>query len=223
MLHQEYDRKGSVWLQDHVDLEPLSTLKQEHILVIPLGKSPMIATQTYTLLQESEEEGRPRIPTVAVVYPEQSLPISNGARLLKRQFELRRVEFLQYPVRGFKDVDSVEACNAYLGTLLAAIEDLRRKYPARQIALSLSGGRKGMSALTLIAAQQASIKRLYHTPITDLELEKRIEKETGLDALKKLPTDEDRAKRLFLAEYGLEHVQLFTIPVIPFQSASSQI
>lgn len=178
----------------------------------------MIVTQTYTLLQESEEEGRPRIPTVAVVYPEQSSPIINGARMLKRQFKLRQVEFLQYPVRGFKDVNSVEACNAYLNALFAAIEGLRRKYPDRELALSLSGGRKGMSALTLLAAQRAGIERLYHTLITDLELEKQIEKESSLGALKKLPTDEARAKRLFLTEYGLERLQLFTIPVIPFAS-----
>ncbi|MGC9396921.1 MAG: CRISPR-associated ring nuclease [Anaerolineae bacterium] len=219
MLHQEYDRQGCVWFRDHTNLKPLSALKQDYILVVPLGKSPMIATQTYTLLQESEEGGRPRIPTVTIVYPEQSPPVNNGVRLLKRQFELRQVEFIPYPIRGFKDVDSTEACNAYLGTLLTAIEDLRKKYPDRQIALSLSGGRKGMSVLALFAAQWAGIERLYHTLITDLELEKQVEQETSLDALKKLPTDGAKAKRLFLAEYGVEHFQLFTIPVIPFQSS----
>lgn len=210
------------WQIEHASREPCRRLvdldARERILLVPLGKSPMIVTQTYTLLQESEEEGRPRIPTVAVVYPEQSSPIINGARMLKRQFKLRQVEFLQYPVRGFKDVNSVEACNAYLNALFAAIEGLRRKYPDRELALSLSGGRKGMSALTLLAAQRAGIERLYHTLITDLELEKQIEKESSLGALKKLPTDEARAKRLFLTEYGLERLQLFTIPVIPFAS-----
>ncbi len=214
------------WQVEHARREPCRRLvdldARERTLLVPLGKSPMIATQTYTLLQESEEEGRPRISTVGVVYPEQSPPIGNGARMLKRQFEQRQVEFLQYPVRGFKDVDSVEACNAYLGALLAAIGDLRGKYPDRDLALSLSGGRKGMSALTLLAAQRAGIERLYHTLITDLALERQIDREASLSALKKLPTDEARAKHLFLTEYGLERLQLFTIPVIPFASGDTK-
>jgi hypothetical protein len=48
----------------------------------------------------------------------------------------------------------------------------------------------------------------------DIELEKRIEQETNLDALDQLPTDAARARRLFLEAYDREHFQLFSIPVI---------
>ena len=131
----------------------------------------MIATQTYTLLQESEEEGKPNIPTVAVLYPEYHDVIENGVDLLEEQFEERGVEFKRFPIEEVEDIDSLENCNLYLKTLLEAIENLRSLYPERSIALSLSGGRKGMSALTLFAAQRAGIEQVYHSLITDIELE----------------------------------------------------
>ena len=184
------------------------------ILLVPLGTSPMIATQTYTLLQESEEEGKPNIPTVAVLYPEYHDVIENGVDLLEEQFEERGVEFKRFPIEEVEDIDSLENCNLYLKTLLEAIENLGSLYPERSIALSLSGGRKGMSALTLFAAQRAGIEQVYHSLITDIELEKRIEEETNLDALDELPTNDARANRLFLKEYDRNYFQLFTIPVI---------
>jgi len=187
---------------------------RERTLLVPLGLSPMIATQTYTLLKESEDEGKPKIPTVAVLYPEYHDVIENGVDLLKEQFKERGVEFKCFPIEEVEDIDSPENCESYLQTLLKAIETLRRLYPERSIALSLSGGRKGMSALTLFAAQRAGIEQVYHTLITDIKLEKRIEEETNLDALDKLPTDEARAKRLFLEEYDHSKFQLFSIPVI---------
>ena len=200
--------------QPYKHISQLNT--RERILLVPLGTSPMIATQTYTLLQESQDEGKPNIPTVAVLYPEYHDVIENGVDLLEEQFEERGVEFKRFPIEEVEDIDSPEDCECYLQTLLAAIEELRTQYPERSIALSLSGGRKAMSALTLFAAQRAAIEQVYHTLITDIELEERIEEETNLNALDKLPTDDARAKRLFLEEYDHSHFQLFAIPVIPF-------
>jgi len=215
----QYDPTRDEWLAS-VDRQPYKRLSEleerDYVLLAPLGKTPMIATQTYTLLRESEEEGRPDIPTVAVLYPKRSALIRKGVRMLRKQFERRGVEFITYPIDDLRDVDSEEACEIYLGALLAAIDDLRSKYPDRELALSLSGGRKGMSALTLFAAQQAGVERLYHTLITDIELEERIEDETTLDALDGLPTDDDQAQRLFLEKYDQGQFELFTIPVIPF-------
>jgi hypothetical protein len=115
-------------------------------------------------------------------------------------------------------VDSKEGCETYLGTLLSTIDRLRSDYPDRDIALSLSGGRKGMSALTLFAAQQVGIERLYHTLITDIALEEHIEEETSIDALDCLPTNEAQSQRLFLEAYDREKFELFKIPIIPFAS-----
>lgn len=206
------------WQVDHASREPVLCLAdlnaRERILLVPLGRAPMVVTQTYTLLRESPTEGRPQIPLVAVIYPEQSGSIGNGVRLLKKQFKLKGVDFCEYPLRGLRDVDSAAACETYLRTLLDAIEDLRQKHPDRQIALSLSGGRKGMSALTLFAAQRAGIEQVFHTLIADAELECCVEEETTIIALNKL-SDTAQARRLFLEEYDKTRLELFSIPVIP--------
>ncbi|MBU0496238.1 MAG: hypothetical protein KKA73_07135 [Chloroflexi bacterium] len=215
MLHEDYDRKGAVWYKDHSRAVPISRLEQECILLVPLGKSPMIATQTYTLLQDGEEEGYPPVSVVAALYPQRHPEICNGVRLLERQFRNRQVGFVQFPIENLRDVDSEAACRIYLEALLATIDGLRRDYPDHQIALSLSGGRKVMSALTLFAAQRVGIERVYHTLIADIELEQRVEAETSIAEIDKLPTDEAKARRLFLDEYGKDQFELFTIPVIP--------
>ena len=204
-------------LNDRQPYKRLSELNtRDHVLLVPLGNSPMIATQTYTLLQESDAEGRPHIPTVAVLYPERSATIGNNVGLLRKQFEHRGVEFLHYPIKDLADVDSTAASRTYLNAILETIQKLRIKYPDRQIALSLSGGRKGMAALTLFAAQQAGIERVYHTLITDNRLERKISTETTYNELVKLPTEQAKASRLFLDDYGRENFALFTIPIIPF-------
>jgi hypothetical protein len=216
----QYDPTREEWLAS-IDRQPymrLSELEErDFVLLVPLGKSPMIVTQTYTLLRESEDEGKPDNLTVAVLYPQRSALIRKGVRMLRRQFERRGVDFITYPIDELRDVDSEAACETYLGALRATIDDLRGKYPDRELALSLSGGRKGMSALTLFAAQRAGIERLYHTLITDIALEERIQEETTLEALDGLPTDDGRADRLFLNCYEREQFELFTVPVIPLQ------
>jgi CRISPR-associated Csx14 family protein len=218
MRHSKYDHKGKLLFQDFPKAQPISILEQKRVLLVPLGKSPMIATQIYTLLQESEIEGRPKIPTVAVLYPEQHPVIGNGVRLLESQFKRKGVEFLKYPIKGLTDINNTQACVTFKEELLAAINKLRQKYPDRQIALALSGGRKGMSALTLFAGQYAGIEQVYHTLITDIDLEKRVEEETSLTALGKLASDADRAKRLFLEIYDPSKFELFTIPIFSLAS-----
>lgn len=218
-----YKPDENYWLahDDHAPYHSLSALHPKKCtLLVPLGLSPMIATQTYQLLQESADEGSPSISTVAVIFPEQNRVIDNGVRLLKKQFVRRNVEFLTYPIRGVRDVDSIEACEQYLRDLLQAIEDVRRRNPERLISLTLSGGRKGMSALTIFAAQRSNIEKVYHTLITDIELETAVEQETSIESLAKLPTDEDRANLLFLEAYDKRKFQLFSIPIIPIRAGA---
>ncbi len=213
----QYEPDADHWLahNDREPYQPLANLnRKDCTLLVPLGRSPMIATQTYQLLQESREEGYLRIPTVSVIYPERNRVISNSVRLLKRVFKNRKVEFLEYPIRALKDINSYEACEKYLRDLLRVIEELRQRYPERSVALSLSGGRKGMSALTLFAAQRAGIEQVYHTLITDIELENKVEQETSAEALGKLPTDEEKAHRLFLDTYDKSQFCIFSIPII---------
>lgn len=215
----QYDPTADQILAD-LDDKPfvrLSDLNRRDLtLLVPLGTSPMVATQTYTLLNRSEVEGKPRIPVVALIYPERNPVISNAARLLHRQFNHRGAKVEDFPIRDLRDLDSTEACNTYLSALVETIVNLRTSYPDRQVALSLSGGRKGMSALAYFAAQYTGVNRVFHTLISDANLERRIEMEMTVQALNKLPSDDARAHRLFLDEYGLSNFELFAIPVIPF-------
>jgi CRISPR-associated Csx14 family protein len=215
---KQYEPALDVWLQTtkHRPARRLAALvNKERVLVVPLGKSPMIATQTYTLLRKDPDEGSPEVPVVALVYPRQSGPIRDGVRVLKTLFAERGVTVKDYAIRRLRDIDTTDKCTTYLRELGDAIVDLQQAYPDHEIALSLSGGRKGMSVLSLFAAQRAGVSHLYHTLIQGLDMEARIERETDIEAIQDLRTDEQRAHRLFLDAYGADNFTLFRVPVIP--------
>ncbi len=216
MDHQEYERKGKLYYQDYKKAEPISALSQEGVLIVPLGTSPMVVTQTYTLLQNRENEAKLNISTVAVVYPGDNTTICNGVELITREFEKKNVEFMTYPIIGHVDCDTEAACQAYLSTLSMAIQTLQTKYPDKLIALSLSGGRQSMAALTFLVAQSLGIEQLYHTLITDIDLEAEIEKQSGIQHLESI-TRQERTERLFLEQYDQSKFELLTIPVIPIR------
>jgi hypothetical protein len=203
-----------------LDTKPAVRLTQlypeQRALIVPLGKSPMVATQTYALMSESEVEGKPRIPLVVLVFPERDSSIREDVELLERLFDARGVSVRPYPVPGYKDLNSTVACEAYLDTLCTAAADLRAENPDRRIDMSLSGGRKGMSALALAAAQSQRIGKLYHTIITDRDLERKIEQETDWVTLHGTAPDAALAARLFLDAYDRSKFVLFPIPVFPF-------
>lgn len=199
------------------DLTPAHTFaelsQKSRVLLVPLGESPMVASQTYTLLQQAEREWeKQKGVKVVALYPEQNGPIKNGIRLLEKAFKYRKVDFQAVPIAGLRDVDSYQACEVYRDAIIHTIANLRRDNPDKQIALSLSGGRKGMSALTLFAAQGAGVSQVYHTTITDPDYEQKVLQETTID---KLPSDrESLAQTLFLDKYDLSKFTLFEIPVI---------
>jgi hypothetical protein len=209
--YEQLISKGELWRNDHLPFKPLSHLHRgEAVLLVPLGETPMIATQTSVLLSERESL---QISYIVALYPEGHASVRNSADLLADLCDRRGVYFEKKPIRNLKDIDSDSACKTYLGELLKAIDELRAKYPAKQIVLSLSGGRKGMSALSLFAAQRTGIGQVYHTLITDPALEDRIERECSLEVLNKL-TPKQQAARLFLENYDHNQFALFPIPVI---------
>jgi CRISPR-associated Csx14 family protein len=210
---QEYQEiangQRELWSKDYPKVVHISQLEEDGILIVPLGKSPMIATQTYVLL--SRRNGV-NIKRVAVIHPKNA-EIRNGVRLLKESFRRIGVEFEDIEIDELKDLTSEAECQIYLEKLMSLIDRLQNNNPDKSIHLSLSGGRKGMAALTLFAAQQAGIKTVYHTLINDFSLEEQIEKETSLDALRSL-TRMKQAERLFLDCYDDCLVGLTTIPKV---------
>jgi hypothetical protein len=192
------------------------------ILLAPVGESPMVATQTYALLREREHVD---IERVVLIYPGDDPPIRNGVRRVKELFTDRGLDHIRgaataqvdvVPIGGLQDIDSREACERYGQALAEAIAWLRQRYPEQALHLSLSGGRKAMAALTYFAAQRAGLSRVWHTTISDIELEERVERETAAQTLGDL-TPAERAERLFLRAYSTERDKftLFSVPVIP--------
>ena len=212
-----YDRiingNRSLWGQDHPRFIPFGELEQDSILIAPLGKSPMVVTQTFALL--SKREGA-NIEKVIVVHPKNS-EISNSVEVLEEAFEEKEVDFNPVQIATIQDVASYDDCKTYLEALVSVIDTAQRNNPDKSIHLSLSGGRKGMAALTLFAAQRTNIDAVYHTLITDIHLERQIEEETTLNELQGL-TNAQKVQRLFLDAYDESQFELFRVPVIPIST-----
>lgn len=188
----------------------------DSVLIVPLGKSPMVATQLYILLKRQESRN---IREVVLVYPEWATEIANGADLIEDALqEEADIPCSHVTVKEREDVDSTEACKEYQAELEDAIDKARKAHQDCVIDLALSGGRKGMTAMTIFAAQKKELSYVYHTLITDQQLSEDIDEQTTVEELKKL-NDRERHDRLFLREYesnGLyTKFMLFKVPLLP--------
>lgn len=219
--YEELIERGSLWQKDYPAVKALTELYGgEIILLVPLGESPMVASQTYTLLQTRNREWQAhKVAAVFVIYPGDNGLIENGAALLGKTFKNCGIKFEHKPIKDLEDVANYEDCQIYLKAILDTIQELQTSYPDKQIALSLSGGRKGMSALTLFAAQRAGVEQVYHTLITDAALEQQVQKEGEYDYLR-LKSRTEQEEILFLKKYDLNQFILFPIPVIPFSGSA---
>lgn len=207
--------KMSVMEVDDIDVSlPMpAPIRVESVLIVPLGTSPMVATQLYTLLTQQQQR---TIREVVLIYPAQSTLIHSGAEMIKNILSAE-VCCKMVGVSGHRDMDSPDACRKFQQVLEDEIERVRREYPLCKIDLALSGGRKGMTAMTIFAAQRKHIPYVYHTLITDSDLSDRIEQETTLKELTDTGlTEEEINGRLFLEAYEpypYAHFTLFRVPV----------
>ena len=183
---------------------------EDSILITPLGKTPMVVTQTFTLLSERESVN---INKVIVVHPCNS-EIRSGVQMLKTAFRNMDCKVESIEINGITDIASKNDCSLFLEKLVSVIDKEKKDNSDNSIRLSLSGGRKGMAALTLFAAQRANIDVVYHTLIADINLERNIEKETTLSTLNKLTRDH-KMRHLFLDAYDKSQFELFRVPIIP--------
>jgi hypothetical protein len=218
---------AEITLASHFSLEPVSTIDKllpihgdtgrEHVLLVPLGTHPMIATQLYTLLTQ---EGI-QIEEIVLFYPELNRDIRSGVELLKKvakdekRFSGKSVKIRGEVIPGRRDIDSEEACAEYEQKLEDEIVSIRDHTPGKKIILSLSGGRKGMAAMSIFVAQKMGLRYVYHTLIEDEKLSDRIEEETTIEALNNPRiTKPERNDRLFLRSYGSEKFAIFEVPVL---------
>jgi CRISPR-associated Csx14 family protein len=205
-----------------VPYAPQDTSLINSILIVPLGNRPMIATQLFEMLSY---QGKRHIHEVYLVYPKESLEIDTSAEFVESALKTlsqklrRNIICSKEPVKDLSDITSKEHCEIYQKALETVIDKAHDKYPGYKIDLALSGGRKGMTAMTIFAAQRKGIRHVYHTLITNDDLNDKIDKETGIDALDNIADDEKRANLLFLRAYnkgGLyKGFALFPVPVFP--------
>lgn len=229
-LHKEYDRISkpgrSVMKGDYPPEIPLESITvREGTLMVTVGLSPMVVTQLFELLKT---RGHVRIRGISVLYPEENGDVCNGVRLLKNLFENKRImkeiagegekiAFREHPI-PINDLDSQAACDAFGKTLQAAINKEKNLFPQTPIYLSFAGGRKGMAAYVYYAAQSNGLSEVYHTTISDPELEKQVEMETGCKYMENKGWDlRTKAEHLFLRKYSdrPDAFHLVPIPVVP--------
>lgn len=186
------------------------------ILIVPMGTIPMIATQLHTLLTTREKH---QIKEVILLHTDDE-SVKQAADLAKEAFEDKNITCTMKSIADLEDIASDKDCEIYQNVLEQTIIELQqtqiRQHPDWRIDLALSGGRKGMAALALFAAQRTQLSEVYHTLITDEALNQRIENETRSDVLQGLRQKEIN-DRLFLDAYK-EHVasfQLFKVPMGP--------
>ena len=198
----------------------------ESVLIVPLGKMPMVVTQLYTLLKEEEKR---TIREVVLIYPERSVEIDNAARIIKDALWLKdKMPCTLARVAELDDITSAKDCTKCQATLEAEIERVQKEYPNEcHIDLALSGGRKGMTAMTIFAAQRNNIPYVYHTLVTNEALSEKIDEETTVKALKKSGiSEQERLNRLFLRAYNSEdpnnpyaNFVLFRVPIFSEQNS----
>ena len=222
-----YDSTGDEWVarEPFMPTRRLGDLRSlPALLMIPLGETPMVATQFFTLLRQREQQ---QMQAIWLLYPEDNQQIRSDVQLLRRLFtatdleDVRGCPPVRFESRGIpdlSDVDSVATCELYAHALDSAIRAASDAYPDAPVRLLISGGRKVMAALAYYAAQLAGLPEVWHTVITDPELERRVLQETGI-AARGQPDWRGLAEKYFLRAYQnhADCFALYGVPVIPLQ------
>jgi TIR domain/CRISPR-associated protein NE0113 (Cas_NE0113) len=201
-----------------VDELPLVPFPEESTLIVPLGRSPLVATQLFTLLTKLELR---TIREVVLIYPQRAAAIINGAKIIRDALrDEYDVDCRLVGIPGLEDITSTEHCETYQEHLVQEIKRVQQETDDGKIDLALSGGRKGMTAMTIFAAQKCDILYVYHTLIADKDTSDRIDEETTIDALNETSlSQEEERERLFLRAYEVEgpdpyaNFVLFRVPV----------
>jgi len=169
---------------------------KDSILVVQLGISPMVATQIYTLLTKQKRT----IHKVVLVYPGQANQVLEGLEFLENAFNYEGIDYLPVPVPSLEDIASADDCKTYQAKLEDTISEMQTNYSNWEINLALSGGRKGMAALAIFAAQRTGLPYVYHSLITNKETDQLVESQTTLEALGRL-TGTEYCDLFFLRAY----------------------
>ncbi len=186
------------------------------VLIVPIGTQPMGATQLYTLLIT---RARRDIQKVILLYLEDNDAVYNSFQIAKDAFKRERVSCEEKSIQGMSDLISEKDCLNYQNELEQLIKGLQEEYLRRHLDVRIDlapSGRKAMAALALFAAQRTQLSAVYHTIISNKELDRRIEFEMTDQEFNKLKPQEKNEK-LFLRAYQAyeTNFRLFKVPIGP--------
>jgi CRISPR-associated protein (TIGR02584 family) len=153
------------------------------------------------------------IDKVVVIYPEGHQSIRMGVRWLRGGFDKRKIPFYDHPIEKMKDCRTQKECQQFREALETVITQERRQSPETPIWLSVSGGRKTMALYALLAAQEQKVPHVYHTLITDPDLEETLIEEGTFQKLQRKRADELETF-LFRDDLNPDQFELFRIPLI---------
>ena len=92
-------------------------------MIVPLGESPMVATQLYVLLAKLQQR---TIREVVLIYPQRSVEIINGANIIKDALHnVYNVNCTLVGISGLKDITSSDNCETYQKHLVQEIERVK--------------------------------------------------------------------------------------------------
>ena len=219
-----YEKDLKDWARE-ADIKPVkhpSDLPgRKTVLVATLGETPMVVTQAYALMIDPAYHVPPLdVVEIHLVYPKEHALTRNGANLLKTVCSFRNIKLIPHPL-PMKDLDSPETIHYFMQGLSQAVNQADTNQPNADIALLLSGGRKGMSALGFYMAQtkqEPRIQRVYYTTIINPRTEQKIE--TRTKALRSKPPEQQAQllfledKTLFPKERRTADLALIAVPII---------
>lgn len=186
----------------------------DSVLIVPLGKTLISATQFYTLLQHQEHRN---IHQVVLVYPAQAIEIAKEAKFIRKALrEEANVPCALDHIPSLAGIYTLDACRRYQAELETVIDWVRYVYPNQRIDLAFSQVEESVVAMTVFAAHKKQLPCVYHSLITDEQLGQDIHERTTIEVLRK-QDKEERNNRLFLRAYEEEAVytkiNLFKIPL----------
>jgi CRISPR-associated Csx14 family protein len=171
-----------------------------NVLISSLGESPAVVTETVDALEREERVQIDQVVTIGT--SDWAVDLSRQA--LEEEFarsEGRRVHYVPDRVEAQELLTEDDHVN-YLNRVATWL----RSYQGQDVHLSLSGGRKTMSAVMAIAAQIYGAKTLCHAIPLDKELEQLGEVRTWSS----LP----REKQQYVLHPPADKVRLVRLPLV---------
>ncbi len=194
-------------------------------LIIPVGMTPSVVTEMIMYLDKMEGMYLTDVCLIHTVNPNVKYIVNFIKGVINSRYPQIRVHITSLP---FEDIKSDEDNLQFMKTLKEIIE-YERGMDVRKIYLSVSGGRKDMSASSLVIASLTWVDSVFHVIHSDVEvynihLEKirdeisRIgrsdnPKEAYENFMKTSPKSEDMEIAMFPSTEMLTYVE---IPFLPY-------